>query len=137
MFLLHAFIEHFLIPLAHADVSDLGAGAPGVSGMWAMLKSTFPHTELGAAAPIFFMGRVAQFVLSLIGGTAICSIVYAGIKVSTAGGDSGKLSEAKTIIMYSLAGVVFAILADSIVLYICSVMIPLIAGGGAGGCPLW
>lgn len=105
--------------------------------MWAALQTTFPHTGLGAAAPIFFMGRVAQFVLTLIGGTAICSIVYAGIKISTAGGDSGKIGEAKTIIMYSLAGVILAILADGIVLYICSVMIPLIAGGGAGGCPLW
>ncbi len=134
---LHFIIDNLFIPIAHADVSELGAGAPGISGMWAALQATFPHTGLGAAAPIFFMGRVAQFVLSLIGGTAICSIVYAGIKMSTAGGDAGKISEGKTIIMYSLAGVVLAILADGIVLYICSVMIPLIAGGGAGGCPLW
>jgi hypothetical protein len=134
---LHTLIDHFLIPLAHADVSDLGAGSPGISQMWSTLQATFPHTQLGAAAPIFFMGRVAQFVLSLIGGTAICSIVYAGIIMSTAGGDAGKLSEGKTIIMYSLLGVILAILADGIVLYICSYMIPLIAGGGAGGCPLW
>ncbi len=137
MTLLHTFIEFFFVPLAHADVSELGAGAPGISGMWSALQATFPHTGLGAAAPIFLFGKVAQFVLSLIGGTAICSIVYAGIKVTMAGGDAGKISEAKTIIAYSLVGVVLAILADGIVLYICSYMIPLIAGGGSGGCPLW
>lgn len=130
-------LERILIPLAHADVSELGASAPGVSGMWSALQSTFPHSGLGAAAPIFLFGKVAQFVLALIGGTAICAIVYAGIKVATAGGDTGKLGEAKTIIAYALGGVILAILADGIVLYICSVMIPMIAGGGAGGCPLW
>lgn len=126
-----------LVPHAYAAVEQLGANAPGVGSMWNSIKSIFPHSDLGAGAPLFFMARIGRFVLALIGGTAICSIVYAGIIVTTSSGDEGKFAEAKTIITYALGGMVLAILADRIMLYICSVIIPLIAGGGSGGCPLW
>lgn len=133
--MLFSLLHDWLIPSALADVSQLGASDPAVRDMWSILKSTFPHTDWGCHAPFYLMmNYVAPFVLSLIGGTAICSIVYAGIKIITAGGDDGKISEAKTIIMYSLIGVVLAILADSIMLYFSSVIIPMIFGGvGTGG----
>lgn len=115
MQLLSLFIEH-----AHAQV---GSG-PGVDQMWQTICSTLPYCNVGTSAPAFFSQRIVNFVFPLIVGVAVCVIIYAGIKMIT-GGEEG-YGEAKTMIMYALAGIVLAILTSAIFVFIGGYLLPLI-----------
>jgi hypothetical protein len=60
------------------------------------------------------------WVFYLIGALAVIMIVYGGITYSTSAGDSGKVAKAKHIIMYSIIGLVVAILGSVIVNFVIS-----------------
>jgi hypothetical protein len=108
---------YWLVPSASAAAIDqLGQGAEGIAQMWAMMKSLFPFANAGTQFPAIFLARVIEFVLTLIGGTAVCILIYAGIQLITGGEE--KKAEAKKTAMYALAGVVLALLADAIVIYV-------------------
>lgn len=58
----------------------------------------------------------AVTILSLIiGVVAVIMIMWAGLKYTTAGGDTNKLASAKTTLIYALVGLVIAALAATIV----------------------
>lgn len=107
---------------AHAQV---GAG-PGVDEMWETICSTLPYCDLGTNAPAFFSQRIVNFVFPLIVGAAVCVVIYAGIKMIT-GGEEG-YTEAKTIIMYGLVGIVLATLTGTVFVFIGSFLMPLLVG---------
>jgi len=115
--LLLSFIE-----TAHAQV---GSG-PGVDAMWETICSTLPYCDLGTNAPAFFSQRIVNFIFPLIVGAAVCVVIYAGIKMIT-GGEEG-YTEAKTIIMYGLVGIVLATLTGSVFVFIGSYLMPLLVG---------
>jgi hypothetical protein len=56
-----------------------------------------------------------QFALGVLGGIAVIMIVIGGIKYATSGGDSSGVSSAKNTILYSVIGLVVALLAWGIV----------------------
>lgn len=61
---------------------------------------------------------VIQFVLGVLGGIAIIMIVIGGLKYTLSNGDSSQLNSAKNTILYSVIGLVVAMLASAIVLFV-------------------
>lgn len=110
---------------AACPTSDL----PGVQEMWDTICDTVPFTNIsygqqGEGAAEFFSQRIVDFLFPLIVGAAVCGIIYAGIKMIK-GGEEG-FGEAKTIIMYTLAGVVLSILTGSVFVFIGDYLLPLL-----------
>lgn len=114
--LLH-FLQSF-VGTAHAQV---GSG-PGVDEMWGTICGTLPYCDLGTGAAAFFSQRIVNFLFPLAVGVAICAIIYAGIKMIT-GGEEG-FTEAKTIMMYALGGLVLATLTGTIFVFVGGYLLP-------------
>ncbi|MFA5986683.1 MAG: pilin [Parcubacteria group bacterium] len=91
---------YLLIPMITQAAS--GITAPKVEGL-----------PSGEFAPI--LGKVLNFVTSLIGGLALLMIIVSGIMYMTSGGDSGKTDKAKEWLTASIIGLVIALLAYVIV----------------------
>lgn len=74
--------------------------------------------------------QIANFLLSFLAGLSVLMIVVSGIMYITSGGDSGRTETAKKMLMYSVVGLIVALLSYAIV-YVVST--GLGAGGGGGG----
>jgi uncharacterized membrane protein len=73
----------------------------------------------GGATKINNLITVALNVLSIVVGiAAVFMIVAGGFKYVTSGGDSGKVSGAKSTILYAVIGLVVVALAQSIVFFV-------------------
>jgi hypothetical protein len=72
----------------------------------------------GRAFIIQLATRVEQMVVQFIGGAAVLAVIYGGIRIITSGGDDSKRDEGKKIIEIALIGLVLAILAHSLVLFV-------------------
>ena len=97
--------------LAQAPTSGIGAAPTGGADIGSDL--TGPVTSTGDLVDIILglVNWVAWFVALV----AVLFGLYAGILFITAGGDDEKLTKAKNILLYSIVGIVVAILAFSIV----------------------
>ncbi len=115
----------FLPQALAANIEQLGSGSPGIDAMWNMILSIFPYTNSGSAGLEMVLLKIVDIILKLIGGLAVTMVIYAGIKVMT-GGDEG-LGEAKKILMYSAIGLIAAMCADAVVIYV-SYVVADIAG---------
>lgn len=65
-----------------------------------------------------YIGDIINTVLFIAGVLAVIMLIYGGISYTISAGDSGKITKAKNIIMYSVVGLVVAILAYAIVNFI-------------------
>ncbi len=61
---------------------------------------------------------VIEIILYIVGILAVVFIIYGGIKYATSAGDSAKVTSAKNTIMYSVIGLIIAILAYAIVQFV-------------------
>lgn len=117
-----SFILSFLAPAAHAaGIDTLGAGAEGIDEMWSMIKSALPFSSIGAGGVTFVTLKATAIILSTLSAIAVLSIVYGGIKMITTGTEEG-FTEAKKLITFTAVGLVLAMLADGIVLYVIAVL---------------
>lgn len=57
-------------------------------------------------------------LLTILGAVAVISIVIGGLRYVTSDGDAGKIKSAKDVILYSVIGVIVAILSYAIVNFI-------------------
>jgi hypothetical protein len=106
-----------LLPRASArNIDQLGEGTPGIDAMWAVIRSVFPYTGVGEGGLTLLLLKVTNFILIFIGGIAVAMIIYAGIKIVT-GGEEG-IGEAKKIILYAAGGLIAALVADAVVIYV-------------------
>lgn len=64
------------------------------------------------------IGTVINILLFILGAIAVVMIVIGGIKYSTSNGDSGNIKSAKDTILYSVIGLVVALLAYAIVNFV-------------------
>ncbi len=118
MHFLHAIVG-FLIPSAHAQiVSNIGNANPGVAGMWQSVCNTVPFCGVGRGAPKLIYLKVTNVLLLLIGGIAVAVLIYAGIKLTISRGNDEGLTDAKKIATYAAAGLILAVIADAVVLYV-------------------
>lgn len=65
-----------------------------------------------------FITNVTNLLFFAIGTIAVIMIIIGGIRYATSDGDSAKLKSAKDTIMYSVVGIVVAILAYAIVAFV-------------------
>lgn len=73
------------------------------------------------------IGTVVNTMLFIVGVLAVIMIIYSGIRYITAHGDKGQVESAKNTLIYSIVGLVVAIVAYAIVNWV----IGLFDGGGA------
>ena len=106
-------ILHWLIPLAHADIEQLGATDPGVNVMWQVICGTLPFCGGGSLTILGLACKVARFIWMTIGAVAVCFIIYAGIKIVISQGDEGAIGEGKKIVTHAVIGLVLALLAGA------------------------
>jgi len=62
--------------------------------------------------------KVTKFVSYIAGICAIIIIIVGGFMYVTSGGDPGKISNAKDAVLYALIGVVIAIIAQAIIIFV-------------------
>jgi hypothetical protein len=74
--------------------------------------------EGGNGAVLKAIESVVEFVVGVIGSIAVLMIVVSGIMYIVSGGDQQKAETAKKILTYSVIGLVIAILAYAIVIFI-------------------
>ncbi len=67
--------------------------------------------------------RILKFILGLLAGVAILSIVIAGFRMVTSGGNEEAVKSARTAITWSIIGLVIALLAYSIVSIVVNVLL--------------
>ena len=64
------------------------------------------------------VGKIVRILSIIIGFAAVIVIMIAGIQYMTAAGDSTKVSNAKNAIIYALVGLLVAVIAQVLVLYV-------------------
>lgn len=64
------------------------------------------------------MTKVINLLLFIIGVVAVIMIIYGGIQYTTSAGDTGKVTNAKNTILYSVVGLVVALLAYALVNFV-------------------
>lgn len=81
--------------------------------------------QQGDAASLFGEGgqggifrTITNVMLFLIGAISVIMLIIGGIRYVVSGGDSTKVQEAKNTILYSIVGVVVAILAYAVVNFV-------------------
>lgn len=99
-----------------ANIEQLGSEDPSINAMWMIIKDSFPHTDIGNGGVAFIALKITDIILKTIGGLAVVMILWAGIRMIT-GGEEG-LGESKKILLYAVAGLIAAMCADAVVLYV-------------------
>lgn len=64
--------------------------------------------------------KVVGTLAWIVGALAVIMIIWAGIQYTISAGDSGKINKAKTTLIYSVVGLVIAVMAGVIVNFILS-----------------
>lgn len=62
--------------------------------------------------------HLLELVIGVMGALAVLLIVIAGLNLVTAGGDPQKVAKARSTIVYALIGLVIAIAAEGIVVFV-------------------
>lgn len=62
--------------------------------------------------------RVARLIAIITGVVSLTMVVYGGYRYTTASGDASKLNTARDTILYALAALVIAAMAQAIVVYV-------------------
>lgn len=71
-----------------------------------------------------FMKKIANALLFVLGAIAVIMIIIGGIKYVTSQGDSSAVTSAKNTILYSVIGLIVAILAYAIVNFVINSFAP-------------
>jgi hypothetical protein len=66
----------------------------------------------------FRVSTITNVLLFVIGAISVIMIIVGGIKYTTSAGDASKIKSAKDTIMYSVVGLVLALLAYAIVSFV-------------------
>ena len=127
MQILNIFLRLLTIPhQAYANVlRTLMGGGPGVMGMFQTICNN-AFCVIGANSGVTSVFAVVRaiivFISSIIGGTAVAVLVYAGIKISMSQGNAEGLNEGKKIAMWALLGVAIAIVAPAVINWVAGVI---------------
>lgn len=77
------------------------------------------------------VGTVVSTMLFIVGVLAVIMIIYSGIRYITAHGDKGQVESAKNTLIYSIVGLVVAIVAYAIVNWVLDIFDSGSASGGS------
>jgi hypothetical protein len=110
-----------LLPLeTHAALELL----PFTQTIWAQACAVLPYCGSGGTGVIIVTGMITKAVLWTIGAGATVVILYASARIVSSAGNEEVLGKSKKIIFYATLGILFAILASTIVNY----LIALVSG---------
>ncbi|NCU37969.1 hypothetical protein EOL96_02830 [Candidatus Saccharibacteria bacterium] len=100
-------------PVFAASTTDLtiggGAGAAQGDDQSACLFGNEPGCDAEGATPIFKI--ITNVLLFIIGAVSVIMLIIGGIKYTVSQGDSTAITSAKNTILYSIIGLIVAILA--------------------------
>lgn len=99
-----------------ANTNNGTSGAGGTNGTGATITRS---ANSGDSNKLYSYVQIFVIVISVAGGIAIVgSLVWAGIRYATAGGDSGAISKAKTRIVFTLIALVLYLMLYSLVTWL-------------------
>ena len=110
-----------------ALVMGVGAAALPVSNVAAInvfdkCSGAGSNAVCGAAAPdnntSSMAKKIVNIMLTILGILAVIMIIFGGIRYVTSAGDASRVKSAKDTVMYSVVGLVVAILAYAIVNFV-------------------
>ena len=102
--------------VAHADNSTDAAKASSCAGIGGEIVDGKCVTGSNSLDKI--ISNVVNFLSVLVGIVAVIMIMVGGFKYATAAGDSGKVSSAKSTIVYAVIGLVIVALSQTIVKFV-------------------
>ena len=114
------FSSLLIIPLMALGVSTVfysdivGASEMTLSGGVSSSKGDDVPQDL--AGDVF--KNVVNILLFIIGAVSVIMLIYGGIRYTTSGGNANSVTAAKNTIMYSIVGLVIAILAFAVVQFV-------------------
>ncbi len=117
-----AFLIGLLLPVSAsaAGLADVGGGTGPI---WSAACTMLPYCGSGASGLAIMTGIVSNVILWTIGPAAVLIILYASIRIITSGGNDETVRKSmKEIILYAVLGLIFAILADTIINYIYAIV---------------
>lgn len=92
------------------------AAAPAVAGaQWGVGKGNAGSAGLPGDSIYGIISRTMNWLLAILGFIGIIGFVIAGILYLTAAGDEGQIDKAKNAMMYSIIGVIVALIGYVII----------------------
>lgn len=118
--------------LMTAFVVALGIGALGFVTQASAIGtiSDGASSARGAQQPINLFGnsgvfsQISSVLLFIVGAIAVIMIVIGGLRYVVSGGDASQVQAAKNTILYSLVGIIIAILAYAAVNFVINSFVP-------------
>ncbi len=105
------------------------AGSGIVDGMWNEICSALPFCDVGEDAVDMIARQVINVVFDIITSLAVIMLMYGGIKMIASRGNEEGYAYAKKVAVYAGAGLIIALLAENLVLYVADDLLPTMLGG--------
>lgn len=116
-----------LVPTASAAIADSLGDGPGISEMWEKIGGLFPaYSGSGEGALGALFGRAQGIVIAAIATVAIGSIAFAALQMISSGVTEDSATKAKTTIRNAIVGILLAIMADGIILYVYDILMNVV-----------
>ena len=121
-----------LLTLMSALVPAIGVSVLGVVAQAAAIGtiSDGASSARGAQQPLNLFGnsgvfsQISSVLLFIVGAIAVIMIVIGGLRYVVSGGDASQVQAAKNTILYSLVGIIIAILAYAAVNFVINSFVP-------------
>lgn len=104
------------------------AGSEVVDGMWDQICLTLPFCDVGEQAVDMAARQVINIAFSLITATAVIVTMYGGIMMIVSRGNEDAYGKAKTIMTTAAIGLLIAVVAEQLVLYVALDLVPRMLG---------
>jgi len=121
-----------LLTLTAALVATIGVGVLGVAAQAGAIGTIADgaNSARGAQQPLNLFGNsgvfseISSVLLFIVGAIAVIMIVIGGLRYVISGGDASQVQAAKNTILYSLVGIIIAILAYAAVNFVINSFVP-------------
>lgn len=121
-----------LLSLTSAFVTAIGVGVLGFVAQAGAIGtiSDGASSARGAQQPLNLFGNsgvfseISSVLLFIVGAIAVIMIVIGGLRYVVSGGDASQVQAAKNTILYSLVGIIIAILAYAAVNFVINSFVP-------------
>ena len=91
----------------------------GYSGaIWTQACTVLPYCGMGGSGVLIVTRMLTGAVLWTIGAGAVVIILYAAVRIVSSAGNEEVLGKARKVIFYAALGLLFAVLAGTIVNYV-------------------
>ncbi len=95
-----------------------GTGANASSTLCEEAIKTSTKTDNGLFGVNGILNKVANFLLIIVGVAGVFMIIIGGVQYTMSAGDAAKLTKAKDLIIYAFIGMVIAVTAKGIIVFL-------------------